>query len=197
MAVAYTHAKATLAQVAAALAAEATAAGQTSLASSLTSFSTEISDATVTEAEFFGGAEVVGEAVVQRPSVGVVWSQILDATAGAVLSKSNNVRASQQTTMAAQQTTMASQQTTMAAQQTIIATEAVTSDNHLATLASTVEPISLACTSGPHIKMAGGGCPSEGGDWARAMMMLNLKGTNKLDEFRAELLNPTPLLLVP
>ena len=67
-----------------------------------------------------------------------------------------------------------------------------TADN---TQASVVENVNTSCTSGPHIKMAGGGCAGDGASnqYGRAMMMLNLKATGKLEEFKEELSNPTPL----
>ena len=203
MAVTYTNAKAALATIATALATEATSTGQTALATALTNLSTEISGQSVTEVEFFGGMRDLGANNDTYGSAALVWSDILNAGATAIQAKSNNTMATQQTTMATQQTTLATQTTTIAAKQTLIET-------HQLRLASTVDDITIEETNdqgqtsrfnaGPHVRniasswYSGNDTDYESRRLARGMMMLNLKSTNKLNELKSELRNPTSIL---
>lgn len=137
-----TSAKALLATQATTLAAEATSAGLTSLASSLTSLASEISGATVTEDEFFGG----GASTAVKGGAANVWSGILNSSAGIISSHNLNairdnfvptdsgkfwelfsgmvgdigVITGRQTVIAANQTIIADKQTIIADKQTVI-----------------------------------------------------------------------------
>jgi hypothetical protein len=90
----------------------------------------------------------------------------------------------------------------------LIKEEVITIDNHMNRLQSVVEDIVISQTddqgnqsefvAGPHIRNIATGWDNGygGGDntsIARAMMMVNLKETDKLDEVSAEMTNPTPL----
>lgn len=184
MAVIYTEAKVALVQIASELATEATSAGQTALATALTNLSTEISGQSVTEAEFFGGqqSETIDGVVtlVTKYSAADVWAGILNAAADVVQAKSNN---------------------TQAAQQTIIADETSTIDDHLNRLQSVVEDVNTldddAFVAGPHVRGINANWDSNDmygpSAIARAMMVLNLKATNTLDDVKSEVQNPTPI----
>lgn len=76
MPTAYTEAKNTLAALAGDLAAQATDAGQTTVAQSLTALAAEINSTTPTDAEFWGDAARSG--AVQG------WSQIISAASQVV-----------------------------------------------------------------------------------------------------------------
>ena len=84
--------------------------------------------------------------------------------------------------------------------QQTISSELTTIDNHLDRMQSVIREVNTlesdAFLSGPHVR-------NIGASWdhglygysaiARAMMMMNLKETNKLDVLKKELSNPTPL----
>jgi hypothetical protein len=107
MPIAYTSAKTLLVSQATALAADATSAGLTSLASALTNLSLEISGATVTEAEFFGGTNAVingAPPVTTYYAVGsaaAVWAGILNAASQTIISHNSNIVATDTTAISA------------------------------------------------------------------------------------------------
>lgn len=212
MAIPYTQTKALLAVIASSLSVEATAADKTALASALTAVSTEISTATVTENEFYGHGDftAAGDPPAtsgsQKGSAALVWAQVLGTAAYTIKSKiANTVEnlidtiAAKQTIIADETTTIAAETTTIAAKQTIIAAEMTTIDDHLDRMQSTIEDTTTRCSEGPHVRVVSGTCGSEihEAELGRAMMILNLKETNKLEEVIREVENPTRVGHIP
>lgn len=193
MAVPFTQAQLLLAEIASSLAVEASDADKTDLAASLSALSLEISGAIISESEFFGGADAVisGDPpvtiYVQKGSAAQVWAQVLEAAASTVRSKINN--------------TVENHMNTIQQSQVTIATETVTMDNHLDRIQSVVEDIetreSDTFVPGPHVRGIDATWDYSGSYGsaaiARAMMVLNLKATNTLDDVRSEVVNPTPI----
>lgn len=106
MAVTFTSTRAILAIQATSLAAEATSAGMTSLATALTDLSLEITaNSSITEQEFFGGGttsfSASGGSVgsggsasgsgVDKDSAAIVWANILDTAANIISAHNSNV----------------------------------------------------------------------------------------------------------
>jgi hypothetical protein len=132
MAVTFTASQAMLSVQATALAAEATTAGLTSLATALSNLSTEITQ-TLTEQEFFGGGTTTytggsGASGTDYDSAALVWTQTLNSAANIIQSRNSNfIKASLSAietdvdTMSANSTTIKDKQTTIADKQTVIA----------------------------------------------------------------------------
>ena len=175
MAITFTGTQATLSAIASALATEATAAGQSGLATALNGMASEMTAATPTDTEFFGG-------------VGTAWAAILNTAANTIQAKSNNTQATQQTTIASEITTIDNHLNRM---QSVI----YDVENQ-----DTFEGSSSSArfAAGPHIRQIGVGWNDSiydysNGELARGLMIMSLKDTNKLEVIKAELENPTPL----
>lgn len=193
MAIPFSAGKAVLVAIANSLAVEATAAGKASLSTALTQLSSEINGSSIEDLEFYG-------------PIGHTWGLILETAADTISTKFHNtiadkqtIIADKQTVIADKQTIIATKQTVIADKQTIIAEETVTIDNHLNRVQSVVEDLTTTCSSGPHFRIVGGGCENEihESEIARAMMVLNLKETNKLPDLIKEVESPTRIGHLP
>lgn len=115
-----TNAKALLVEMANSLAAEATAAGKTALATALTNFGSEIQSDTATDDSFFQSFDSAGTSTSGK---GTTWANILNGAAAVVNSKTQNTIADKASTIATNTTAIAASDAIIATQTTTIASK--------------------------------------------------------------------------
>lgn len=223
MAVSYLHSIQVLDEIAASLATEATTAGNTALSTALTAMkNNEISADGMSETIFYNNGVGQTWSMVLRAAADVIITTNQSSSSASQTTSSNKLNviaekltiiADKQTTIADKQTTIAAKQTTIATdtgtiadkqtiiadKQTIIAAETITIDNHLNRVQSVVDDMTTTCSTGPHFRTVVGGCEQDmhNSEIGRAMMVLNLKETNKLDALVREVESPTRIGHLP